>query len=123
MEEQAVIAWFTAHSEVRTVTVTPNPLVTPLWKVTGLGGPQKLTVARPLITLESFGGTRAEARDLAKTANDMLLFRLRGVVGSVAVSSVRTVLSPRWMPYSDIDVFRFVGRYQLFLRDLQPQLS
>jgi hypothetical protein len=116
--EADVHGWVEARfAPIRTVTETPDKmeLLLPVIKVVGLPGGQRAALGRPLVDVECFADNRIDARALALSVHNALLFEMRGTVGDSLVSTVQTVASPAWRPYPNMKMRRFGGTYQIYL--------
>jgi hypothetical protein len=73
-------------------------------------------VDKPVISVDSYGATRASASLLARQVHNLLHYQFQGTVTGGAVAGyVNTVAGPRWLPYADLAVRRFNATYEIHL--------
>jgi hypothetical protein len=116
---EAVIApWLEATLEVVAGAETPPDLEKrlPFIRVERIGGPDERFSAHPRIAVDAFAATADEARSLAKSARDALIF-LRGPVGDAVVRDVRCDSGPSRQPWANPAVYRRGATYSVSLRD------
>lgn len=87
----------------------------PWVRVALLGGPYDgFRIDRPLVDLESFAATAAEASALARQIQGLLYSDLLGrTYGGAVVARVRTDVGTRPLPYDNPAVHRYGGTYRL----------
>ena len=83
-------------------------------RVVNLGGPDDGITDSPRIDIDVFASGRTAARDAAEMIRTALRPRLR--VGSAIIDSVRTVTSPRELPWSNEKIKRYSATYAIGLR-------
>jgi hypothetical protein len=116
--ETVVNTWLTGRFPTdRVVTETPADLVgaLPLILVAGLPGKQKVSLASPLVDVESYAATRDAARTLAMQVHNALLFEMRGLVGDMLITKVEIRAYPAWRPYDNTKLRKFGALYQVYL--------
>lgn len=121
--EHVVVAWLEADlTGVRVVTETPKDLATevPLVQVVGIGGSDSvLTLDTATIDVDAFALTREAARDLAERARTSMRVTLPGrTVAGAFVARVETVSAPKWVPYDNTALRRFVATYRVDIRSI-----
>lgn len=121
--EHVVVAWLDADlTGVRVVTETPKNLATevPLVQVVGIGGSDSvLTLDTATIDVDAFALTREAARDLAERARTSMRVTLPGrTVAGAFVARVETVSAPKWVPYDNTALRRFVATYRVDIRSI-----
>ena len=99
--------------------VEADPL--PFYLVTSLHPKSDRHMLRALVSVASFGQTRAAASAAAWAADKLLTSLTPGDVvtlpdGSTAAAWVEPSMAPAWGHYPDPDVKRYVARYVVLLR-------
>ncbi len=125
--------WLAGHfgAGYRVVTELPAELgvvvaATPLILVTRFGGSDELLVLDDAnVDVDTFdvahdGSTaRENARTLAERVRSALRFTLIGASQDNGfVAAVSTINAPRWVPYDNTDLRRFVASYRITVRSV-----
>ena len=121
--ETLVRGWLaTQFPGVRVVTEVPANLadVVPLIQVSRFGGSDDTIVTDAAnIDVDTFGATRDEARSLGGQVRSALRLHLPGyAAGGGAVQSVTTISAPRWVPYDNTNLRRFVASYRITIHSI-----
>ena len=116
--ESLIHNWLATHfSPTRVVTELPANLATqvPIIQVTRFGGSDDLPVIdHAHVDVDTFAATRDASRALAEQVRAALRFQMPGYASSgYAVQSVTTISAPRWVPYDDTGLRRFVASYRI----------
>lgn len=119
--EPLIRSWLAGRfpAPVRVVTELPADLETvPVLQVTRIGGADSLPVLDVAnVDVDTFGPSREAARDLAEEVRAALRFELPGsVIEGALVAEVTTISAPRWVPYGNPNVRRFVASYRITIR-------
>jgi hypothetical protein len=93
---------------------------TPVIQVTRFGGSDSLLVLDDAnIDVDTFGTTREAARSLGELVRSALRFDILGVSQDGGfVCAVSTINAPRWVPYDNTDLRRFVASYRITVRSV-----
>ena len=106
----------------RVVTELPANLadVVPVIQVTRFGGADRFTVLDDAnIDVDTFGATRDGARNLGGLVRSALILHLPGVqTGGGIVTAVSTISAPRWVPYDNTNLRRFVASYRITIHSV-----
>lgn len=114
-------------SPTRVVTETPADLGTaPTIQVTRIGGSDTfLTVDAANIDVDTFDddhdgkSARENARTLAEQVRTALRLHFPGYsLNGAAVQSVSTISAPRWVPYDNTSLRRFVASYRITIHSI-----
>jgi hypothetical protein len=125
--ESVVRNWLAGHfgAGYRVVTELPAGLgavvaVTPVIQVTRFGGSDDLLVLDDAnIDVDTFDVGRDKARALGELVRSALRFDLPGVSQDGGfVAAVSTINAPRWVPYDNTDLRRFVASYRITVRSI-----
>lgn len=121
--ESVVRGWLaTQFSPTRVVTELPADLaaVVPVIQVTRFGGSDgTLTLDAANIDVDTFATTRDASRSLAEQVRAALRLHLPGYAASgAAVQSVTTISAPRWVPYDNTALRRFVASYRITIHSI-----
>lgn len=125
--EPLVRDWLAEHfgAGYRVVTELPAGLgtvvaATPVILVTRFGGSDSVLVLDEAnVDVDTFGTTRDAARALGELVRSALRFKLPGVsTGGGFVAAVSTINAPRWVPYDNTDLRRFVASYRITVRSV-----
>lgn len=119
--EVLVIAYLKAKTGRRVVTDLPAAdaltQALPLYRVTRTSGEDSdYKLDHPIIDVDAFAATRAEASQLSRAALDLLRNHLPfedAVQPTGVVTSVGTVVGPRWLPDSNTNLRRFQASYEI----------
>lgn len=115
--ELSLVTWVkTLDGIVDAGNRTPSDLLAKLIyvRVTNIGGPRDHLTDSPRVDIDVFAGSRDDARDAAEMIDTALRPRVR--VGSAIIDSVRTVTSPRELPWSNEKIKRYSATYAIGLR-------
>jgi hypothetical protein len=115
--------WLAAQfAPTRVVTELPANLadVVPLLQVTRFGGQDDfITLDAANIDIDAFAVGRDAARTLAEQARTAVRLHLPGYAsGGAAVQSVTTISAPRWVPYDNTSLRRFVASYRITIHSI-----
>lgn len=121
--EILIVAYLKAKTGKRVVTDLPagDDLMSklPLYRVTRVSGEdQDYKLDRPIIDLDVFAADRATASLMSRQALDLLrnhLPREDSVQPTGVVTSVDTVVGPRWLPDANTNLRRFQASYEIVL--------
>jgi hypothetical protein len=121
--EILIVAYLKAKTARRVVTDLPagDDLTSklPLYRVTRVSGEdQDYKLDRPIIDLDAFAADRATASLMSRQALDLLRNHLPyedSVQPTGVVTSVDTVVGPRWLPDSNTNLRRFQASYEIIL--------
>ena len=121
--ESLVRDWLaTQFNPTRVVTELPANLgdALPLIQVTRFGGSDDvLTLDAANIDVDTFGATRDAARSLGEQVRSALRLHLPGYsTGTAGVQSVTTISAPRWVPYDNTNLRRFVASYRITIHSI-----
>jgi len=123
--EQVLTGWLPGQlaavygTVARVVAETPYAMenqapIVRLYRTTGAD--IQSIIDKPVISVDSYGATRASASLLARQVHNLLHFQFQGTVTGGAVAGyVNTVAGPRWLPYADLAVRRFNATYEINL--------
>lgn len=126
--EQLLVAWLPQHvGDVHVMTELPHDFqhvdgptgLLPVVVVDRISGAELDTspiIDRPVVDVDCYASTRAEAQQLA----ELVRFALRWVlpskrVGGVVFTRTRTVVAPRLLPHANHAVRRYSANYELLL--------
>ena len=121
--------WLAAQfSPIRVVTELPASLgtVVPVIQVTRFGGSDRSYVLDDAnLDVDYFDGAhdglsaRENARTGAEKVRAALLLHLPGYAANgAAVTAVDTINAPRWVPYDNTDLRRFVASYRITIHSV-----
>jgi hypothetical protein len=121
--ESLVRGWLAEQfTPTRVVTELPANLgdVVPVIQVTRFGGSDDVIVLdNAHIDVDTFAATRDDARTLAEQVRTALRLHLPGVTtGGGVVTSVTTMSAPRWVPYDNTNLRRFVASYRITIHSV-----
>jgi hypothetical protein len=127
--ETLVRGWLTTQfpSPIRVVTELPADLgAVPTIQVTRIGGSDDVIVMDAAnLDVDTFDvahdglSARENARTLAGQVRSALRLHLPGyAAGGVAVQSVTTISAPRWVPYDNTTLRRFVATYRITIHSI-----
>ena len=130
--EPLIRGWLADHfgEGYRVVTELPASLAdeTPVIQVTRFGGADDLYVLDAAnIDIDVFDGphdgltARENSRALAERVRSALRFNLPGYIpegGGALVATVSTISAPRWVPYDNTELRRFVASYRITIRSV-----
>jgi hypothetical protein len=121
--EPLIRGWLAAQfPTARVVTELPSNLadVLPLIQVARFGGASSDYVRDAAnVDIDTFDVTRAAARLLGEQVRVAFLLHLPGYAsGGAAVSSVADISAPRWVPYDNTDLRRFVASYRITIHSI-----
>ena len=128
--ESVVRNWLATHfgSGYRVVTELPANLATvvaatPVIQVTRFGGSDDLLVLDAAnIDVDTFGLSRDAARSLGELVRSALRFNIVGATQDGGfVAAVSTINAPRWVPYDNTDLRRFVASYRITIRSVPSE--
>lgn len=75
---------------------------------------------RPVIDVDVYAGTRAQAQEIAETIRTELRFNLPGsTVGGAVFTRTRTIVAPRVLPHANPKVRRYSANYELLLHPVR----
>ncbi|MFG2292059.1 hypothetical protein [Streptomyces sp. NPDC048603] len=116
--ESVIAPWIEATLSVTAGAETPPDLenVLPFVRVQRAGGADERFAAHPRIAVDVFAATADEARTLANSVRDALLF-LNGSVPDAVVRGVRCTSGPSRRPWANPAVHRRGAAYSVSLRD------
>jgi len=115
---EAVLApWAEATFDVFGCSETPADLEEqlPVIRVERIGGPDERFTAHPRVAVDVFAATADEARTLANSVRDALVF-LSGPVNGAVIRSVRCDAGPSRQPWVNEAVHRRGATYTVSLR-------
>lgn len=117
--EFVIRAWLQANTGVTSCTETDDKLANelPLFQVARIGGGDDgYVLDRAMISLHAYGATRDVARKLAYQGRTSL-YAARGVpFQGAVVTHVGTIGGPAWTPYTNVNLRRFTGTYQVSIK-------
>lgn len=121
--EILIVAYLKAKTGKRVVTDLPagDDLMSklPLYRVTRVSGEdQDYKLDRPIIDLDVFAANRETASLMSRQALDLLRNHLPyedAVQPTGVVTSVGTVVGPRWLPDANTNLRRFQASYEIVL--------
>ena len=121
--ESVVRGWLaTQFAPTRVVTELPADLgsVVPVIQVTRFGGSDDaLTLDAANIDVDTFADTRDASRALAEQVRAAMRLHLPGYADNgAAVQSVTTISAPRWVPYDNTSLRRFVASYRITIHSI-----
>jgi len=121
--EAFVRTWLAAQfPSARVVTELPANLgdVLPVIQVTRFGGSDDfLTLDAANIDIDTFAASRDDARSLGEQVRTALRLHFPGyAAGGGAVQSVTTISAPRWVPYDNTGLRRFVASYRITIHSV-----
>jgi hypothetical protein len=125
--ESVIRNWLAGYlgAGFRVVTELPADLATvvastPVAQVTRFGGSDSLPVLDAAnVDVDTFGLSRAAARDFGEQVRGGLLFEMPGSVQDGAfIAAVSTINAPRWVPYDNTNLRRFVASYRITIRSV-----
>jgi hypothetical protein len=131
--EAVVRSWLATYlgAGYRVVTELPPELATvcadtPVAQVTRFGGSDDLYVFDTAnIDVDTFDlahdgkSSRENARDFGEKVRSGLRFRAPGsVLDDAFIATVTTISAPRWVPYDNTDLRRFVASYRITIRSV-----
>ena len=128
--ESVIRNWLAAYlgAGYRVVTELPADLATvcattPVAQVTRFGGSDDLLVLDSAnVDVDTFGLTRSAARDFGEKCRAGLRFMAPGAVQDGAfIATVSTINAPRWVPYDNTDLRRFVASYRITIRSVPSE--
>lgn len=93
--------------------------VMPMYRTYRFGGGDNGITDLPLLGVDAFAGTYAEAEDLAEEGRQLIIAAPHNVVtddGVVVIDRAYTIEGPHEVPYGDSGVRRIVASYALQLR-------
>jgi hypothetical protein len=115
--EKVLVGWFPGVVGVPAMTVLPanfTPPVIRLHRTSGTDTAKRLD--RPIVDVDCFGATYADATGKAADVRAAIIFTLPNTTtGGALVTATSTVVGPRWLSYTNPDVVRFQASYELFL--------
>lgn len=118
--EHLIVVFLTDAERVppRVLTKLPLPLVPPVVRVTRTSGANRsIYVDRPIVDIDVFGDDYADASNLARVIQNLLLFTLRATTTpDGTVQDVTTVIGPRWMPDVNPNLVRYGASYEIHCR-------
>ncbi|WP_030962688.1 hypothetical protein [Streptomyces sp. NRRL S-378] len=116
--ESVIAPWIEGAFDVTAGAETPPDLEErlPFVRVERVGGADERFSGHPRIAVDVFAATADEARSVAKSISDALLF-LRGPVGDAVVRDVRCDAGPSRQPWANPAVYRRGATYTVSLRD------
>lgn len=109
----------TRFTEYRVVTETPPQLedYLPVVKVFRVGGPRRLNLDHPRMSIDVFALSRDDARDVAEAVADWMQFKLAGSsAGGLYFTGVDIGTAPVWIPYTNPNVRRFTASYTVHVK-------
>jgi hypothetical protein len=115
---EAVLApWAEETFDVFSAAETPADLETrlPVIRVERLGGSDDRFAEHPRVAVDVFASTADEARTIARSVRDALLF-LRGPVNGAVIRDVRCDSGPVRLPWANENVHRRGATYTVSLR-------
>ncbi|MGI5404123.1 hypothetical protein ACQEVG_32675 [Streptomyces sp. CA-135486] len=115
---EAVLApWVEATFNVFSASETPADLEQrlPVVRVERLGGSDARFRGHPSVAIDVFAATADEARTLANSIRDALLF-LRGPVNGAVISDTRCDSGPSRQPWANETVYRRGATYTVSFR-------
>lgn len=101
---------------VSPVTATDEELAPPVIQVMRLGGSDDGITDRPRIEVDCFGGTRAQAWQLAEQCRQLILAAGGTAVNGTLIDRSATETPVQQVPYGNPDVRRVQAIYRLDLR-------
>lgn len=114
-----VVEWLQANTGVTSCTETDDKLgdELPLFQVARIGGGDDgYVLDRAMISLHAYAVTRDLARKLAYQGRTSL-FAARGVrFQGAVVTKVATIGGPAWTPYTNTNLRRVTGTYQVSIK-------
>ena len=125
--ESVVRNWLATHlgNGYRVVTELPADLATvvtetPVAQVTRFGGEDDIyTLDTANIDVDTFGLTREAARTFGEQVRTALRFDAPGSIqGGALIATVSTISAPRWVPYDNTSLRRFVASYRITIRSV-----
>ena len=121
--ETLVRGWLATQfpSPTRVVTELPADLgAVPTIQVTRFGGSDDwITLDAANIDVDTFAATRDASRSLAGQVRSALRLHLPGYAANgAAVQSVTTISAPRWVPYDNTSLRRFVASYRITIHSI-----
>jgi hypothetical protein len=121
--EPLVRGWLDAQfPTARVVTELPANLadVVPAIQVTRFGGSDDfITLDAANIDIDTFAATRDASRSLSEQVRAALRLHLPGYAANgAAVQSVTTISAPRWVPYDNTSLRRFVASYRITIHSV-----
>lgn len=121
--EAELVGWLTTHLPAITFSTETDAELQdqlPACRLYRIGGADSdYRLDHPLIDCDTFAANREAAHDAAHDVHDCLRFSLAGqIAGGMVVGQVRTIQGPRWTPYDNTTVRRFVATYQLTTHSL-----
>jgi hypothetical protein len=108
-------------SPIRVVTELPADLAaTQVIQVTRFGGSDDfITLDAANVDIDVFAATRDASRTLAEQVRTAVRLHLPGyATGGAAVQSVTTISAPRWVPYDNTNLRRFVASYRITIHSI-----
>jgi hypothetical protein len=99
-----------------TVLATPVLIVPPLIVVRRVGGGDDGLTDRPRLQVQTFGASRATARDLAEECRQLVTAAAATAVAGALIDRTGTESSPVYLDYGDPAVHRYLAIYRLEYR-------
>jgi hypothetical protein len=128
--ESVIRNWLASYlgAGFRVVTELPSDLATvvastPVAQVVRFGGSDSLPVLDAAnVDVDTFGLSRTAARDLGEKVRGGLLFKMPGSIQDGAlIAAVSTINAPRWVPYDNTNLRRFVASYRITIRSVPSE--
>lgn len=119
--ELLLVPWLKARITARVGTETPDDLeqVLPFVQVQRFVGPSGVFFDHPMVELNVFAASKADADSLAREVDWLILHELPGTTyGRSTVSRTQSMSAPAWRDYLNDNLRRFQASYALTLHAL-----
>ena len=105
----------TGIPDLKVVTSLPSPMPLRVVRLARVAGPRERLNDFPVVDIESFSPTYAEASRLAERIDTLLMgYPLRA--GDVVLDTVYATVAPVELPWEDANVRRFLATYRFSVR-------